>query len=86
MRDLLRDAGNTTRGWTNNSDIMSACCVKFSSVPMQRVHVYVATVRDARSEKQQLQHVLQDSHIGNIPTYVQVHSALCRHLQAHSGG
>ena len=45
MRDLLRDAGNTISGWTNNSDIMSACCVKFSSVPMQHIHVYVTTVR-----------------------------------------
>ena len=71
MRDLLRDAGNTISGWTNNSDIMSACCVKFSSVSMQHVHVYVATVRmlGVRSNSY-IMHCKTVILIGNIPTYM----------------
>ena len=85
MTDLLRDAG-TISGWTNNSDIMHVCLLcKVLFSPYATCTCVRGNSEDARSEKQQLQHVLQDSHIGNIPTYVQVHSALCWHLQAHSG-
>ena len=50
MTDLLRDAGNTISEWTNNSDIVSACCVKFSSAPnMQVVEVRTLAVCGART-------------------------------------
>ena len=65
VTDLLSDVSNTIIGWTNNSDIMSACCEKLSA---PNVHVTENDVRTLAlcSNVHGIQHGLNEYNLAHL--------------------